>query len=418
MIEVPEGWEIKPFSSLASINMGQSPESEFVNENQEGIAFLQGNADFGDINPKELYWVKVPKKLAKKDDILISVRAPVGDMNMADKEYCIGRGLSALTIKKINQKFGFYALFQERIQLDRLAQGSTFLAIGKNDFDKLLIKYPKEKKEQEKIAKILSTLDNAIESTNRIIEKEKNIKTALMQELLTNGIDKNGQIRTPQTHTYKQSELGLIPDEWEVDKINEVTKLMTDFVANGSFESLANNVTVFESPDFAYYVRLVDIRKGLGHEKQTYVNEQSFNFLKKSSLTGREILIANIGANVGETFLMPILKKPATIAPNMIVIKVNSKIIPEFLFYFLTFHKGISELQNVTEGSGQPKINKTKLKTINIIIPLIKEQEKIIKILNIQDKRIEMENKTLAKLKELKKGLMNDLLSGVVRVNV
>ncbi len=133
MIEVPEGWEIKPFSSLASINMGQSPESEFVNENQEGIAFLQGNADFGDINPKGLYWVKVPKKLAKKDDILISVRAPVGDINMADKEYCIGRGLSALTIKKINQKFGFYALFQERIQLDRLAQGSTFLAIGKND---------------------------------------------------------------------------------------------------------------------------------------------------------------------------------------------------------------------------------------------------------------------------------------------
>ena len=179
MIEVPEGWEIKPFSSLASINMGQSPESEFVNENQEGIAFLQGNADFGDINPKELYWVKVPKKLAKKDDILISVRAPVGDMNMADKEYCIGRGLSALTIKKINQKFGFYALFQERIQLDRLAQGSTFLAIGKNDFDKLLIKYPKEKIEQEKIAKILSTLDNAIESTNRIIEKEKNIKNYL-----------------------------------------------------------------------------------------------------------------------------------------------------------------------------------------------------------------------------------------------
>ena len=111
MIEVPEGWEIKPFSSLASINMGQSPESEFVNENQEGIAFLQGNADFGDINPKELYWVKVPKKLAKKDDILISVRAPVGDINMADKEYCIGRGLSALTIKKINQKFGFYELF-------------------------------------------------------------------------------------------------------------------------------------------------------------------------------------------------------------------------------------------------------------------------------------------------------------------
>jgi type I restriction enzyme S subunit len=322
--------------------------------------------------------------------------------------------------KSIENKYVFYVIQNESFLhfADRFSYGTKMPRVSFNDLAKYKCRVPKEKKEQEKIAKILSTLDKAIESTNRLIEKEKNIKTAIMQELLTNGIDKNGHIRSPQTHTYKESELGLIPDEWEVDKLNEVTKLMTDFVANGSFESLANNVTVFENPDFAYYVRLVDIRKGLGHEKQTYVDEQSFNFLKKSSLIGKEILIANIGANVGETFLMPIINKPATIAPNMIVVKVNTKIISEFLFYFLTYHKGISELQNVTEGSGQPKINKTKLKTINVLIPAILEQEKIIKILTTQDKKIQTEETTLSKLKELKKGLMNDLLSGKVRVKV
>lgn len=210
----------------------------------------------------------------------------------------------------------------------------------------------------------------------------------------------------------------MIPVEWEVDKINEVTKLMTDFVANGSFASLADNVTVYDNTNFALYVRLVDIRKGLGHVKQTYVDKTSFEFLKKSSLVGNEILIANIGANVGETFLMPHLNQPATIAPNMIVIKVNENIIPEFLFYFLRDHKGVLELQNVTEGSGQPKINKTKLKTINVLIPETKEQKQIVKVLDIQDKKIETEQQNLAKLKELKIGLMGDLLSGDVRVMV
>ena len=438
MIQVPDGWEINNFKDLKIKLIDGDRGENYPKENEFSdngfCVFLSAkNVTKDGFRFNEIQFIEKDKdeKLRKgklnKNDIVLTTRGTVGNIAYFDNtikynHIRINSGMILLRNENKTLETNYLHIFLKSNifdnQISNTVFGSAQPQLTVKEIEKFFICFPKEKKEQEKIAKILSTLDNAIESTTRIIEKEKNIKTALMQELLTNGIDKNGQIRTPQTHTYKQSELGLIPDEWEVDKINEVTKLMTDFVANGSFESLANNVTVFESPDFAYYVRLVDIRKGLGHEKQTYVNEQSFNFLKKSSLTGREILIANIGANVGETFLMPILKKPATIAPNMIVIKVNSKIIPEFLFYFLTFHKGISELQNVTEGSGQPKINKTKLKTINIIIPLIKEQEKIIKILNIQDKRIEMENKTLAKLKELKKGLMNDLLSGKVRVNV
>ena len=390
MIEVPEGWEIKPFSSLASINMGQSPESEFVNENQEGIAFLQGNADFGDINPKELYWVKVPKKLAKKDDILISVRAPVGDMNMADKEYCIGRGLSALTIKKINQKFGFYALFQERIQLDRLAQGSTFLAIGKNDFDKLLIKYPKEKKEQEKIAKILSTLDNAIESTTRIIEKEKNIKTALMQELLTNGIDKNGQIRTPQTHTYKQSELGLIPDEWEVDSIENHAKIIT-----GDKDTQDR----LDDGEYPFYVRSQTIER---------INTYSFD--------GEAVLTAGDGVGVGKVFHF-VSEKFDFHQRVYCIHDFSEKLNSSFFFeYFRTYF--IEQVNKYSAKGSVDSVRYDMIALMNIPLPTFEEQKQIAKILTTQDKKIEIEETNLDKLKELKKGLMNDLLSGVVRVKV
>lgn len=394
MIQVPDGWEVKPFSSLASINMGQSPESEFVNENQEGIAFLQGNADFGDINPKELYWVKVPKKLAKKDDILISVRAPVGDINMADKEYCIGRGLSALTIKKINQKFGFYALFQERIQLDRLAQGSTFLAIGKNDFDKLLIKYPKEKKEQEKIAKILLTLDNAIESTNRIIEKEKNIKTALMQELLTNGIDKNGQIRTPQTHTYKQSKLGLIPDEWEATSINLLLKNLD-----------SKRIPLKESD-----------RQEINGQYPYYGASGIIDWVDDYIFDGEYILLGEDGENVVSRVLPLAFKATGKIWVNnhAHVFQCKKDVNIDYIVNLLES----TDYKSIINGSAQPKITQDGLNKLFFKIAPKNEQKQIAKILTTQDKKIETEEKNLAKLKELKKGLMNDLLSGNVRVKV
>ena len=412
MIQVPDGWEIKPFSSLASINMGQSPESEFVNENQEGIAFLQGNADFGDINPKELYWVKVPKKLAKKDDILISVRAPVGDINMADKEYCIGRGLSALTIKKINQKFGFYALFQERIQLDRLAQGSTFLAIGKNDFDKLLIKYPKEKIEQEKIAKILSTLDNAIESTNRIIEKEKNIKTALMQELLANGIDQNGQIRTPQTHTYKPSELGLIPDEWEIVSLGEI----------GNFKNGVNK----SKDDFGFGRPFINLQDVFGHWEIEHSDFDLVNAtdeeLKNYNLKKGDILFIRSSVKPSGVGLTALIKEDIsnTIYSGFIIRfrskeKVFNNEYKKYCFHDELFRKKLLQKSTVSANSN---INQESLSSLSLLLPPVKEQIQIAKILSTKDKKIEIEETNRAKLKELKKGLMNDLLSGEVRVKV
>jgi type I restriction enzyme S subunit len=413
MIQVPDGWEVKPFSSLASINMGQSPESEFVNENQEGIAFLQGNADFGDINPKELYWVKVPKKLAKKDDILISVRAPVGDINMADKEYCIGRGLSALTIKKINQKFGFYALFQERIQLDRLAQGSTFLAIGKNDFDKLLIKYPKEKKEQEKIAKILLTLDNAIESTNRIIEKEKNIKTALMQELLTNGIDKNGQIRTPQTHTYKPSELGLIPDEWDVVRLGKFIKLVGGFA--------------FRSEDRVHdgvrWLKIANVGiNEIKWDELDYLPNEFKALYKNFILNENDIVIAMTRPLLGDKLkISRISKFDSNTLLNQRVGKFifSENVNKDFMYFLLQYSDFIINLMLKIIGTDPPNIGSDDIESIILPIPKEKkEQKQIAKILTTQDRKIEIEETNLSKLKELKKGLMSDLLSGEVRVKV
>jgi len=211
---------------------------------------------------------------------------------------------------------------------------------------------------------------------------------------------------------YKKTEIGVIPLDWEVVKLVEVLDLMTDYVANGSFASLRKNTTVFDNKEYAFYVRLFDLRRGLGHDSQKYVNKSTYNFLNKSFLVGNEILIANIGANVGESFLMPIINTPATLAPNMIELKLNYKImIPLFCFNYLKSHVGLSELDKVIEGSGQPKINKTKLKTIKIPLPPLTQQKKIAKILSTTDNKIEAITKQIEKAEMVKKGLMQRLLS-------
>ena len=121
-------------------------------------------------------------------------------------------------------KFRGYIFNSRQIlhQFESLATGVTRFTLSKKDFENVYVIYPQNIKEQQKIAEILETVDNAIEKTDKIIEKYKRIKQGLMQDLLTKGIDEKGNIRNPKTHKFKDSPLGKIPEEWEVVRLGEV----------------------------------------------------------------------------------------------------------------------------------------------------------------------------------------------------
>jgi type I restriction enzyme S subunit len=136
--------------------MGQSPSSSSYNQDGIGIPFFQGNADFGDIHPEIRYWCNKPIKIAKANDILISVRAPIGAINIATEECCIGRGLAAITVKEdlgLN-KYLYYVLKSRVNDLISNGKGSTFKAINKKDLEDILIPVPSVK-EQNQIVLIL-----------------------------------------------------------------------------------------------------------------------------------------------------------------------------------------------------------------------------------------------------------------------
>lgn len=173
-----------PLNAFCTLTMGQSPDSESYNIEHNGFPFYQGNADFGRIHPMVRVWCSEPKKLAKAGDILISVRAPIGALNIADCDCCIGRGLAAITPDATcaDTMFLFYALYASAAELQRRGTGSTFKAISKNALSNLLLpSYCLE--EQKEISAVLQQVDHLISLRQRQAEKLDELVKARFVEM-------------------------------------------------------------------------------------------------------------------------------------------------------------------------------------------------------------------------------------------
>ena len=171
--------------------------------------------------------------------------------------------------------------------------------------------------------------------------------------------------------------------------------VVTDYVANGSFASLAENVQYYNTENYAILIRLVDYNNNFSGEF-VYVNEHAYNYLSKSKLYGDEIIISNVGANVGTVFKCPNLKKPMTLGPNSIIVKLNGN--NDFYYYWFKSRYGKHCIDSIVSGSAQPKFNKTHFKEMAIPVPPIKEQQKIASILSSLDSKIENNRKICANL--------------------
>ena len=376
MIQVPDGWEIKPLKDILSIQYGKDQkEVELVN----GKYPILGSGGVIGYTNHFLY---------DKPSVLIGRKETINNPQYMETPFWTVDTLFYSHIKNKNVPKWVYYVFQS-INWDSYNEASGVPSLSTANINRIEILRPIIK-EQEKIAKILSTLDNAIESTTRIIEKEKNIKTALMQELLTNGIDKNGQIRTPQTHTYKQSELGLIPDEWEVDSIENHAKIIT-----------GNKDTQDRLDDGGY---------------PFYVRSQTIERINTYSFDGEAVLTAGDGVGVGKVFHF-VNEKFDFHQRVYCIHDFSEKLNSSFFFeYFRTYF--IEQVNKYSAKGSVDSVRYDMIALMNIPLPTFEEQKQIAKILTTQDKKIEIEETNLDKLKELKKGLMNDLLSGVVRVKV
>ncbi len=181
---------------------------------------------------------------------------------------------------------------------------------------------------------------------------------------------------------------------------------VTDYVANGSFASLKENVTYLDQNGYAVLVRLVDHNAGWKGE-HVYVGKSAYEFLRKSSLLAGDVVVANVGANAGSVFRVPKLSRPATLGPNAVRVrpKHEASLTKDFLYYYLASPVGQEKLQSIITGSAQPKFNKTALRGLNIEIPDVGVQKKVASFMMSVDDRITLLRETNTTLEAIAQAL-------------
>lgn len=234
--------EYKRLDELCHLNMGQSPDSNSYNDNGEGLPFYQGNADFGVIHPKVRVWCNAPTKIVDEGSLLISVRAPIGALNIANERCCIGRGLAGITSKDgVNQKYIYYCLKGKNRELNAKGTGSTFKAIAKNALGEMLVKVVSEE-EQEKIVFSLDKITTIIESRKQQLQELDNLVKARFVEVF--------------------GDLNLNPKGYDVKKLSEIAEYWNgltyrpeDIAADGTVVLRSSNIQNSQL-DFADVVRV------------------------------------------------------------------------------------------------------------------------------------------------------------------
>ena len=219
---------------IATIVMGQSPKGTSYNNKCTGKEFLQGNRTFGSIYPKIDTWTTEPKKIAKEKSILMSVRAPVGELNIANREICIGRGLCAIEMKNKNNKYLFYLLKHSINKIKRKSSGTVFDSINKTELENIeIIDFDKET--QDKITSILFSIDKKIELNNQINDNLLKLNNQLYEEYFINNINQYDDeinlkdlINVVNGYSYKGIEL--------VDKSDTCLATIKNFDRKGSFK--------------------------------------------------------------------------------------------------------------------------------------------------------------------------------------
>jgi type I restriction enzyme S subunit len=192
----PKGWEVKRLGEIAQVIMGQSPPGKSYNNKGEGHPFLQGPTEFGKIFPIEERWTTQPKKFCEIDDTLISVRATIGEMNWADKKYCIGRGLAAIRANPndVTQPFLWYILKCFRNELENLGGGSVFKSIKKRHLEEFEIPLPTFDLQQE-FAEIVSKFEAKRRQMEEAEEKLEMLYQILLKQAFTGKLTEEWRMR-------------------------------------------------------------------------------------------------------------------------------------------------------------------------------------------------------------------------------
>lgn len=389
-------------ADVAELVMGQSPPSSTYNEDGNGLAFFQGKSDFGFRHPTPRLHCSEPMKIAKPHDILMSVRAPVGPTNIADQECCIGRGLVAIRAHAIDSDFLFFNLRYIEKFIASLGSGSTFHAINKSQLGSVQVnEHEFDRCEQRKIAGVLGVVQRAIEQQEQLLQRTTELKKTLLHQLFTQGL--RGE---PQ----KQTEIGLVPESWEVASLGSLAK-----IGNGSTPKRDNEG--YWQGGTIPWLNSTKIHDRFITEADQFVTELAVKECHLPRVKPGSLLIAITGQ--GKTLgNSAIVTFESGINQHLAYAQfTTSEVVPEFVLWYMQTR--YDHLRSVSQAGGSTKGALTcgYLKTYPVPIPSLESQQKIagvFKALDRKEKAHELKKKSLS---NLFRTLLHQLMTAQIRVN-
>lgn len=196
-------------------------------------------------------------------------------------------------------------------------------------------------------------------------------------------------------------------------RLGDICEKVTDYVASGSFAALKENVLITNEENYAIMVKTADFSNGFT-KALTYTDKRGYDFLKNSNLFGGELILSNIGS-IGKVFKVPYLDRPMTLASNTVMIKTATPELTDYLYYYFLSPAGYKSLLSISSGTSMLKFNKTELKKLEIPIPDIDKQRRIIAVMDKVSNLISLRKQQLAKLDELVKARFVEMFGDPVR---
>jgi type I restriction enzyme, S subunit len=407
---LPEEWILSKLESVAQIIMGQSPPGTSYNETGEGKPFLQGKAEFGEVTPKNIKYTTNPKKIAPIGSVLMSVRAPVGDVNIASIEYCIGRGLASISLKNGDNQFLFFLLQYLKDEIDKEGTGSIFKSINKAKLSGFEIPLP-PLPEQRAIATTLRTVQEAKERTDAVIAATKALKVAMMKHLFTYGLVPPEEA---ERVALNETEIGSVPEEWDVVKLGEVS----EFLQYGTSKKCDYDVKGYP------VLRIPNIVNGIIDSTDLKFLDTTIDDFNKIQLKIGDILFVRTNGVrnlVGRCAIYQGEPENSLFASYLIRVRLKSdRALPAFVQYYAETPSGREFLSGQASGSADGKfnINTQTIKRVILPLPDVMIQKKIVDIIFPIDQKLAAEQSRKEALDTMFTSLLHDLMTAKIRVKL
>ena len=387
--ELPAGWKWVKLGEVCEIIMGQSPPSTSYNKINKGLPFFQGKADFDTYFPKVRIWCSQPIKIVEEGTILISVRAPVGPVNISNTKCCIGRGLAGIRTKeeKAFNWYFFWYLFSKEHEIASIGSGSTFSAISKGDLANLVVPLPplpEQRRIAEKLKAMMDEIDEAKASIEKQLEAAKALPSAYLREVF----------ESPEAQKWEKKKLGEVCEIYGGDPAPQ-DKVYFD---NGS-------IPFVRMQDLGRYHMTDNLNKTVDMVNHFAVEHLNLTVFPKGC-----ILIPRSGSVY--TNHRAILGVDACVVSHIAILKPKESINELYLYYYLC-NFDMNEISSFT--TGLDLISFKDLKEVHVFFPPLPEQKRIASYLKEKIDQAEKLRETLEKELETLNALPQSILSKAFR---